>query len=739
MSANRGPKPSLAPKPRPTPELNGNQERCVNGRPLASSGEVEEEPEVDTTKNQMVADNRPVEEELTSYILQSSQIHGQDGFCRTKDGDRAKEVEDNVTQKMDEDWRLTGSTLTEEADSLEALWASDATFAADSEDAVEMVDTELTEEMDAEGCDGGEALADTDGISMGDVSAGSVEGGACNPADNQQPKKRQEKLRMKEEDVGDCTADDLSESLTEDPGVLISDREPQRGGDMCNKPKFSHGAGQGRNEISFYDFSLLKLQKTLNKNEAVWKSEEMVGSCENYVEIFKSNSNNGIGQHQKYEARGLSPHTVEVFLDHLDYQPRVRLVSISVPVDADDSLTSSRSESTLLSPNDSDLSDLEGHMGPSLDDTTDTEQDIGEDHIYEDAGHASEGEGVFPFEKRSAASHSWSLSRRLNNNVTELQLGQRRYISGLEHPSMSSSPMLGSKQRNYAKPLYLSRYPRSISMEGQEASSGIYSYMEGSPKHGGAACFSGRFSRCSPSSSALSTHTSVVDIPPPFELAYITKRPITKSSPSLFVEEDASEKNRKKKSSIKHFLMLKFRRKTDSKATVDVSPSSFKSSSESIQHTSGRLRDPDRQAANSSPLLTSHYAKPRLSRPPPSAFYNKGDGSTVAFLNRSIVRVESFEDRSRVPFVPLPLTKPRSISFPNTDTSDYENVPPVNSDYENVQVPQRRPVRPVPFPEFFGRPARVLSSANETDGYVDMSSLPGFKGKTQQPDQETER
>lgn len=707
MSANRGPKPSLAPKPRPTLELHGNQERCGNGRPFASSGEAGEEPEVDATPNKMLADSRPAEEELNSYILRSSQIHRQDGFCQTKDGDAAKEVEDTVTQKMDEDRRLAGSTLTEEADSLEALWASDATFAADSEDAVEMVDTELTEEMDAEGCDGGEALADTDGVSMRDVSAGSIEGGACNPADNPQPKKRQEKLRTKEEDMGEG----LSQSLTEDPGVLVSDRAPQRGGDMRTKPKFSRGAGQERKEMSFCDFSPLKLQKSLNKREAAWKSEERVGSWENYVEVFKSNSSNGMGQHQKYEARGLSPHAVEVFLDHLDYRPRVRLVSISVPVDADDSLTSSRSESTLL---DSDLSDLEAHTGPSLDDATDTEQDVGEDHIYEDAGHTSEGEGV-------------------------LRSGQRQYISGLEHPPVSSSPMLGSKHRNYAMPLYLSRYPRSISMEGQEASSGVYSYMEGSPKHGGAACFSGRFSRCSPSSSALSTPTSVVDIPPPFELAYITKRPVTKSSPSLFVEEDASEKNRKKKSSIKHFLMLKFRRKTDSKSAVDVSPSSFKSSSESIQHTSGRLRDPDRQAANSSPLLTSHYAKPRLSRAPPSAFYNEGDGSAVAFLNRSIVRVESFEDRSRVPFVPLPLTKPRSISFPNTDTSDYENVPPVSSDYENVQVPQRRAVRPVPFPEFFGRPARVLSSANETDGYVDMSSLPGFKGKTQQPDQETER
>lgn len=738
MSANRGPKPSLAPKPRPALQLNGNQGRCVNGRQLASSGEVEEEPEEDTTLNKMVADTLLVEEGLNSYILQSSQNHAQDVFCRTEDGDVEKEVEDNATQKMDEDWRLTDSAPTEKADSLEALRAGDAALAADSEDTVEMV--ELTEEM--EGCDAGEALADTDGISMGDVSVGSVEVGASHHL-----KKGREKLQTTEEDTAERIVDDFSESLTEDPGVLISNREAdfflacKRGdntvsGDTCDKLSVSHGAAQGRNlqNVRFYDFSPLKLQKSAT----MWKSEEQVGACENYVEIFKSPCNNGIGPQQKYEAvmpQGLSPQTVEVFLDRLDCQPRVRLVSISVPVDADTSLTSSRSESREpLSPNDSDLSDLESHVGPLLDDTTDTEQDISEDHIYEDT---SEGEGAFPFERRSAASRSWSLSRRLNNNVTEPQLGPRRYISGLEYPSMSSSPMLGSKQKNYAKPLYLSRYPRSISMEGQEAS--VYSYMEGSPKHRGAACLSGGFSRCSPSSSALSTPTSAVDIPPPFELAYITKRPITKSSPSLFVEEDASEKNRKKKSSIKHFLMLKFRRKTDSKSAVDVSASSFKSSSESVHHTSSRLLDPDRQAPSSSPQPTSHYARPRLSHAPPSTFYNKGNGSAVAFLNRSIVRVESFEDRSRAPFIPLPLTKPRSISFPNTDTSDYENVPPISSDYENVQVPQRRPVRQVPFPEFFGRPARGLSSANETDGYVDMSSLPGFKGKTQQPVEETER
>lgn len=438
-------------------------------------------------------------------------------------------------------------------------------------------------------------------------------------------------------------------------------------------------------------------------------------------------------------------------LNHFDCQPRFRLVSISVPTDTDTSLTSSLSESQLLSPNDSDVfrdeEDLEGHIVPFLDDTTDTEQDISDEHVYEEPGHSSDGESVFPFDKRSTDMRSRSQSHRINNSVTEVgvQFVQRPYMSGFGQPALSSSPMLGSVlHKSYAKPHYLSLYPRSLSMEGHETPLGVHSYKEGSPRQGGVICSSGSFSRCSPlSSSGLSTPTSVVDIPPPFELAYITKKPITKSSPSLFIEGDSLEKNRKKKSSIKRFLMLKFRRKTDSKPVVDVNPSSFKSSAESSHHTHSRLLDLDRHSISSSPQLNSRSAfKPHVSPEPASKylFYKDSNrkGNSVAFLNRSVVRVESFEDRSRVPFTPLPLTKPRSISFPNADTSDYENVPAISSDYENLQVPQRRPVRQAPFTDFFDRPSRMLSSANETDGYVDMSSLPGFKSKTQSPEQETE-
>lgn len=669
------------------------------------------------------------------HILQAAYNHAQAVFCRTEEGNVEKEAEDIETQKMDEDWRLTDSARSREAAPLEGRWASTAPLTATSEDTVDMLDPDLTEEMDSEGCHGGDAPADTDGLSMGGVLD---EGAAGSPP----VEKRQEKLQEKREEAGGGTEGELSGSLPEDPrgapGILwiphtTDDSKLAGCGDA-----FSHETGGRRtlqNVAERHPPAALQPQNH-DKAAAAWRGQERRGSCENYVEIFKSTCDSGVGPQQTVPPQGDGPLPVELLLDRVDWQPRLRLVSISLPVDADGSPRSSRSDSTLLSPS---LSHLDRF--PFLDDTTDTEQDVSEDHIYEDTGHASEGEGALPFEKRAAASPSWSPSRRLQSQVSELQLGQRQFISGLEHPSMSSSPMLGSK--NHAKPLYLSRYPRSVSMEAQEAFAGVYSYMEGSPKQGGAVCFSGSLSQCSPSSSALSTPTSVVDIPPPFELAYITKRPITKSSPSLMVEEDASEKTRKKKSSIKHFLMLKFRRKTDGKPAADVRPSSFRSSSESIQHSSGRLLDPDRQAVPGSPRLASQGAAPHLSHAPSPTFllpqHMEGRGSTVAFLNRSIVRVESFEERSRAPFMPLPLTKPRSISFPNTDTSDYENVPPISSDYENLQVPQRRPLRQVPLPEFCGRPARPLTAASETDGYVDMSSLPGFKGKTQRLEQEAER
>ncbi len=825
MSAARGPKPSIAPKPKVTPELNGNQGGCINGSLLTLDAEVDEETE--NGLNKVAADRSLEEKQLNAYTLESPPKDVQNVSRGAEDGEVAeeeKEEEDDLIQKMDEDWRLTDSALTEEVDSLETLWVSDAGLTADSEEVVEMVDTDLTEDMDAEGCDAGEALADTDGLSVGDISVNSIDEEAGSySVDNRHVKERRD-------ETGDCTADDLTESLTDEPGlpinentkdtdtqrVLLTDGEEKEEesasdcGVTYNILKFRCGQkikekGEHLQNISFYDCDTAKghvdtqddpthepfyvstediinremmprnnkesPQKLLSVNssgvsarkyeETAENGQRECVSSEDYVVI----GNNGYSGHNSDENKLKTcqkrttvktdepkAQTAEALLSHLDCQPRFRLVSISVPTDTDTSLTSSLSDSQLLSPNDSDVfrdeDDLEGHIVPFLDDTTDTEQDISDEHVYEEPGHSSEGENVFPFDKRTTETRSRSLSHRINNNVADMgvQFVQRPYMSGFGQPALSSSPMLGSMlHKSYAKPHYLALYPRSLSMEAQDTPLGVYSYREGSPRQGGAICSSGSFSRCSPlSSSGLSTPTSVVDIPPPFDLAYITKRPITKSSPSLFIEGDSSEKNRKKKSSIKRFLMLKFRRKTESKSAVDVNPSSFKSSPESSHHTPSRLLDPDRHSISSSPQLNSRCASnPHVSPEPASTFLfykdSKRKGSSVAFLNRSVVRVESFEDRSRVPFTPLPLTKPRSISFPNADTSDYENVPAISSDYENLQVPQRRPVRQPPFTDFFDRPSRVLSSANETDGYVDMSSLPGFKNTAQSPEQETER
>ncbi|KAM4722794.1 FYVE, RhoGEF and PH domain-containing protein 5 [Rhinophrynus dorsalis] len=291
------------------------------------------------------------------------------------------------------------------------------------------------------------------------------------------------------------------------------------------------------------------------------------------------------------------------------------------------------------------------------------------------------------------------------------------------------------------KPSRFVLYPRSYSTEGRENTVSLYmeSDLNFSPY---VISSSGSFSqRNHHSSSGMSTPSSVVDIPPPFELASITKKPITKSSPSLLIENEGSEKcNKKKKSSFKKFLTLKFKKKTENKVHVEVNVSSSRSSSESSYHGASRLLDLDRRSLGNSPQLQNRsgiHCHP--DSPTALLFYKdmKRKGTSKAF-NRSVARVESFEDRSRPPFMPLPLTKPRSISFPNADTSDYENIPAMSSDYENIQIPPRRPTRASTFTEFFEDPSRALSSANENDGYVDMSSFNTFEIKQKPMEQETE-
>ncbi|KAM9859381.1 FYVE, RhoGEF and PH domain-containing protein 5b [Aulostomus maculatus] len=802
MSTARGPKPSIAPKPKVTLEFNGRDSvfsgykgGCINGSLLTSDSDPEED-----------ADNEPdkvIVEKQAPYI-RSSQTDLQNVSEALEDGDvTEEEKEEEMIQKMDEDWRLTDSALTEEVDSLETVWVSDAGLTADSEDTVEMIDTDMTEDMDD---DAGEALADTDGLSMGDISVNSVDEEVLDytaekvsdlESGNSKEKQEEEEeelnsevlisenlqnTRGEEKDQKEsapdwgitCNKKNLrcGHELKYEQNNRVHDFIPEE--QLCNTAK-SHGEDGQTHEPYYITSEDIINREIIPKHSKVYGPADspltparclslktgvvlsrkyplingkdslccetvkngQIETLEDYVEICNSDDYNSYGQKARQERMCVRTEEdkVDVFLNHLYCQPRFRLLA-----DSDTLLTSSLSENQLISPSDSsrDEDDLEGHIVPFVDDTTDT--DISDEHVYEDPGHSSEGENVFPFTKRPTGFYSRSMSQCMNSDVGEIGVpfGQRPCMSRFTQkgPALSSSPLLGTMHhKSYGKPHYLSLYPRSLSMEGRERD------IEGSPKHRGAIYSSGRFSRCSPlSSSGLSTPTSVVDIPPPFELAYITKKPITKSSPSLLVEGDSSEKNRKKKSSIKRFLMLKFRRKTESKSVVDATPS-FKSSPESNHVMPSRLLDLDRHSISSSPQLNSRSAS-QMSSEPASAFLfypeTKRKGSSVAFLNRSVVRVESFEDRSRVPFTPLPLTKPRSISFPNADTSDYENVPAINSDYENLQVPQRRPVRQGPFSDFFDRPTRVLSSGNDTDGYVDMSSLPGFENRTQSPEQQTE-
>ncbi|XP_041417650.1 FYVE, RhoGEF and PH domain-containing protein 5 isoform X2 [Xenopus laevis] len=364
-----------------------------------------------------------------------------------------------------------------------------------------------------------------------------------------------------------------------------------------------------------------------------------------------------------------------------------------------------------------------------------------------------EGENhLLNVDRKNIVTRTRSYSGKIPGNVPETVPEE----TGAEFDSqLSNSEKKAIREKMDKKPIEAGRalprkpsrfipYPRSYSVEGRENTVSLYieSDMVVNFSSPYLISSSGSFSqRNHHSSSGMSTPSSVVDIPPPFELASITKKPITKSSPSLLIENECSEKcNKKKKLSFKRFLTLKFKKKTENKVHVEVNVSSPRSSSESSYHGAARHMDTDRRSLGNSPQLQArsglHF---RPDSPSAMLFYKdmKRKGTSKAF-NRSVARVESFEDRSRPPFMPLPLTKPRSISFPNADTSDYENIPAMNSDYENIQIPPQRPARAGTFTEFFEDPCRALSSANENDGYVDMSSFNTFEIKQLTADQEAE-
>ncbi|XP_041744145.2 FYVE, RhoGEF and PH domain-containing protein 5 isoform X1 [Coregonus clupeaformis] len=890
-SSARGPKPPIAPKPKVPhgPEegdssllSNNAQEGYTNGDLLSSDEDLdqENEPEDSLSGGKGLEEEEPVEPQYDSYSLSSVVNKPENGY------EEQREQEEERMQEKEEDWRLTDSVQTEEVDSLDTLGVSDAGFTIDSVDAVEIIDMYITDDIDAEGCYAGEALADTDGLSIISIEE---EEAACylcetGPGKENEEEEHQIQEEEAEEEAADTTADAVTESLSEEPiDLLVKDnieedlvtqepssfKEEDEGEVEESSPypgsppnvlqeDFGYdviGPSEERAEryqpYSIIDEEPMTIQYSMEEGECqhsqhkakqLFNTEEeavdpslepyyistedivdpeqrpaedkchgsagsestpeesslvttetmepseyaAIGdddslcedmgqiecvSSEDYVEIGDDDDDDDDSENMTGSCQRRTPgvQMVEAFLNHSKNQPRFRLVSISVPADTDTSQASSFSDSKLLSPDDSDVFrdevDLEGHIIPYLDETTDTEDNLSDEHVYEEAGLDSEGENFLPFDRKSIVTRSRSLSGKVPGYVPDTvheEAGSEFHLQNYckveldrSGPALNSSPMLNStRAKSSSKPHRFLLYPRSFSMEGRDLPLCVYKEGQGSPGERredslSLPCVmgsSGSFSQRSPlPSSGLSTPTSMVDIPPPFELAYITKKPITKSSPSLFVEGDSPDRQKKKKSSFKRFLMLKFRRKTESKLLVDVNVSSSRSSPESSHHGPARFLDLDRRSTGSSPQLKSRMvSKPHRSPDSPSTFLfykdGKRKGGSVAFLNRSVARVESFEDRSRAPYTPLPLTKPRSISFPNTDTSDYENIPAQTlcSDYENIQIPSRRPVRPGTFAEFFDHTSRVLSSANDTDGYVDMSSFPGFESKAQSPEQEPE-
>ncbi|XP_027002238.1 FYVE, RhoGEF and PH domain-containing protein 5-like isoform X1 [Tachysurus fulvidraco] len=227
-----------------------------------------------------------------------------------------------------------------------------------------------------------------------------------------------------------------------------------------------------------------------------------------------------------------------------------------------------------------------------------------------------------------------------------------------------------------------------------------------------------------------------VDIPPPFELSSITRRPIRKSTPAL--QSDVTACNRKLDIGLKrYFLPLRFLRKPERR--TDSRSMSSRSSSESSPQSSCRKLNLIRQCTES-PELHRAYGRSVPSSPSSLRLHKDMDkqGVSTALDNNfgsaspntwDMLRVES-DDLIHSLFVQnLPLSKPRSFSSPNVDSSIYENVLNTSPLYENVQVRLLSPS---------SQSQRIQSSANDTDGYVDMSSLPSFQCKSSENVQETE-
>ncbi|XP_061687278.1 FYVE, RhoGEF and PH domain-containing protein 5 isoform X2 [Syngnathoides biaculeatus] len=483
-------------------------------------------------------------------------------------------------------------------------------------------------------------------------------------------------------------------------------------------------------------------------------------SSEDYVEIGDEDEEE---QTEKKQVKGKSikertTQREQSFLSQRrSCQPRLRLCNITVPKDLDLGRTPELTNRLVFAHTteafEEDIEELDCHIVPFYEDT----DSDSEEHIYEEAGFDSEGENFLNLDKKTIVTRSRSYSGKAPGYVpetvpeetgTEYQTHDYCTVSlDQNSESINQSQTPGDNSLNPStKSRHFLLYSKSAGTpELSLADQSINEEVNRKDDTLSLPCVmnsSGSFSqRSHKSSSGVSTPTSLVDIPPPFELAYITKRPVTKSSPSLLIQHEPDDKLKKKKNSFKRFLALKFKKKTDSKGFSDGSVRSSRSSSESSHHGHARVIDLDRRSTSSSPQLQSHIVNPQQHHSELSSTFvlykdhqrRKGD---LKAYGRGVSRVESFEERSHRSAMPLPLTKPRSISFPSADTSDYENIPAMSSDYENIQIPGR-PTRSHTVTEFFEDPNRQTAPCNENDGYVDMNSFPGIDSKPAKPDAES--
>ncbi|KAJ7998976.1 hypothetical protein DPEC_G00210580 [Dallia pectoralis] len=497
-------------------------------------------------------------------------------------------------------------------------------------------------------------------------------------------------------------------------------------------------------------------------------------SSEDYVEIGDDDETDD-SERKQIRVKSVKERTAKrekaFFSQRNSCQPRLRLCNITVPADLDRTRTPELTNRVVFAHTteafEEDIEELDCHIVPYH---SDSDSDS-EEHIYEEAGFDSEGENFISLNRKTIVTRSRSYSGKVSGKVPETVPEEiSEYPSGHDYCPVALEQNVETVRHHEQpevnrlpsmKPRRFQFYPHSFSAEGRELSLGAHTEADQFLKEGrinrkddtlSLPCVitsSGSFSqRSHQSSSGVSTPTSMVDIPPPFELAYITKKPVTKSSPSLLISvstESTDHKPKKSKSSFKRFLALKFKRKTENKGFSDGSIRSSRSSSESSHHGPSRILDLERRSPGSPQTQPQSRMVMTQQRPPdlPSTrllYKDRRKGDPKAYGGRGVSRVESFEERSRRPLMPLPMTKPRSISFPSADTSDYENIPAMSSDYENIQIPiGGRTARALTVTEFFEDPSRIAASCNENDGYVDMNSFPGIDSKPQSPEQEPER